>query len=149
METVIFPNPNQMILLRSLQREICCEWDFLPVLPIFLKSEKLTGFNAKITKIEIDNLEKIVCGEKEIVFLKVSLEINGENADGKIVLGEKDSDSEKGQTDIKQPSDNDENLLSLKSLKKLSPFKISEIETEELENGRRWKITREKWGKLR
>jgi hypothetical protein len=103
-----------------------------------------------------------VAGEKEILCLKVCLEIDGEAADGIIELGEKDfrekkSLKKKGDedsvpadgSDSPFSDDEDSPALAEKSLSRLSPFKICEMRTEVQENGRIWKITGEKWGKLR
>ena len=149
-EIVILPNPNQLILLRKLQNEICRKAGLYPVLPLCVKCEKLTGLDSKITKIEVKDLQTEENSSQKIISLSVELEINGESASGRIEIGkepgEKASSSKKWQAEFPLDSEIEE---SLGPVKKLSPFKIAELETEEFENGRRWKISGEKWGKLR
>jgi len=128
---VLLPNPNQLILLRKLQKELC----LLPLLPLSAECNELNDLNAKITKAELKKLEEKESDRKRIIFISLEMEINGKICEGKIELGEKTC----------QIPCND--ILNI-PFKKLSPFKICETEITEKENGREWKIFREKWRKI-
>ena len=149
-ENFILPNPNQLIFLRKLQKEICdclneSEFCAVPSLPICLKCENLFDLNAKITKIEANEIES----DEEGVFLSVNLEINEKNESGKIELCKFNKNygtsEEKNQIFASM-----KNLLQnqIAEIKKISPFRICEMETEDFVNGKKWKILREKWGKI-
>ncbi|MBR4600745.1 MAG: hypothetical protein IKO39_11945 [Treponema sp.] len=131
-ETVILPDPNQMILLRKMQKEI----GGIPVLPVCLRCQALTSLSDKITKAE----PKDIFEKDGKIILRVEMEINGKVSEGRILLCERafsTADSENVP------------YLSDYPLKKLSPFRIAKMETEELPNGRRWKILEEKWCKIK
>jgi len=119
------------ILLRKLQKELC----LLPLLPLSAECNELNDLNAKITKAELKKLEEKESDRKRIIFISLEMEINGKICEGKIELGEKTC----------QIPCND--ILNI-PFKKLSPFKICETEITEKENGREWKIFREKWRKI-
>ena len=138
-EIVLLPNPNQLILLKDLQKEICRTISgFMPVYPICLKCGELCAVTDKITKADVGK----VFLEKGRIFLSVGLEINGIAATGRIELCEILEEN---------PEINSKNDFSIEDLpfKKLSPFRIVEMNSEECENGLRWKITAEKWGKVK
>lgn len=134
-EIVILPNPNQMILLKALQKE----FRGIPSLPICLRCDALKSLSDKINLAE----PKEIIEEEGKFFLKVEMEINGEHSEGRIELCEKSSDS-CGTTSLEKTVN-----LSDYSLKKLSPFRIVKMEIEELENGKKWKVTEEKWCKIK
>ena len=136
-EIVVFPNPNQLILLRELQKKTCA----LPALPLCLRCAELKDIKDKITKTEPE--EFLIEGNR--VFIKVGMEVNGKSCEGRIELGEKDYLTDSGNSEgMSFPCPIQESL----SIKKISPFRIVEMETEEFENGTKWKILREKWGKI-
>lgn len=136
-ETILLPNPNQLILLRELQKEFCS----VPALPLCLKCPKLNGLKDKISKAEPSGLFI----EDRRLFLRVEMTVNGKCCEGRIELG-----------DYRLKSDNDSgeepsfSCLTRKTLpfKKLSPFRIVKIETEDFENGKKWNVLEEKWGKV-
>ncbi len=134
-EIVILPNPNQMILLKALQKE----FRGIPSLPLCLRCDALKSLSDKITRAE----PREIIEEEGRIILKVELEINGNLSEGRIELCEKSSAS-CGTTSLEKTAD-----LSDYSLKKLSPFRIVKMETEELENGKKWKVTEEKWCKIK
>ncbi|WP_294429302.1 hypothetical protein [uncultured Treponema sp.] len=138
-ETVILPNPNQLILLRELQKKLCS----VPALPLCLKCSELHDITDNISKSDV----KGIYIEENRIFLRIETTVNGKECEGRIELGE----------GVKRFNDSDdkekERFLNLaqemaSKIKKLSPFKIAQMETEEFENGRIWKITKEKWGKV-
>lgn len=131
-EIVILPNPNQMILLRKMQKEI----RGIPVLPVCLRCEALTSLSDKITKAE----PKDIFEKDGKIILRVEMEINGKVSEGRILLCEDTF----GETDSGKTPD-----LSEFPLKKLSPFRIVRMETEELSNGTKWKVVEEKWCKIK
>ena len=134
-EIVILPNPNQMILLKALQKE----FRGIPSLPICLRCDALKSLSDKITRAE----PREIIEEEGKIFLKVEMKINGELSEGRIELCEKTCESY-GTTSLEKTPD-----LSAYSLKKLSPFRIVKMETEELENGKKWKVNEEKWCKIK
>ena len=112
-EIVILPNPNQMILLRKLQKEI----RGIPVLPVCLRCDGLTGLSDKITKAE----PKSIFEEDGKIILRVEMEINEKVSEGRILLSENTfGTAGSGKT----PE------LSESLLKKLSPFRIVKMESE-------------------
>ncbi|MBQ9622122.1 MAG: hypothetical protein IJJ71_00950 [Treponema sp.] len=144
-EIVLLPNPNQLILLKDLQKEICRTISgFVPVYPICLKCGELCAVTDKITKADVGK----VFLDKGRIFLSVGLEINGNAAEGRIELCEID---EENLTKEAQESFSAEAILSQEEIpfKKLSPFRIVEMNSEEYENGVHWEITAEKWGKVK
>ncbi len=149
---VLLPNPNQLILLRKLQKELC----LLPLLPLSAECNELNDLNAKITKAELKKLEEKESDRKKIIFISLELEINGKICEGKIELGEDYRVKPDNDRGYKSDNDNERKtntsviLSETKNLpfKKLSPFKICETEITEKENGREWKIFREKWRKI-
>lgn len=137
-EIVLLPNPNQVILLKDLQKEICRTISgFVPVYPICLKCGELCAVTDKITKADVGQ----VFLEKGRISLSVELEINGNAAEGRIELCEILEEN---------PEIDSKNDFSIEDLpfKKLSPFRIVEMNSEECKNGARWEITAEKWGKI-
>ena len=124
-EIVIIPNPNQLILLRNLQKELCS----IPTFPLCLRCALLKDFSDIISKNEAKDLYI----EKNKIFLKVCLNVNGTDGEGKIELGEALSQIHE---------------LPSPKIKKISPFKIAQMKTNEYKNGREWKITQEKWVKF-
>ena len=131
-ETVILPDPNQMILLRKLQKGI----RGIPVLPVCLRCEALTSLSDKITKAE----PKDIFEKDGKIILRVEMEINGKVSEGRILL----SENTFGTVGSRETPDLSEFLL-----KKLSPFRIVRMETEELSNGTKWKVVEEKWCKIK
>ncbi len=131
-EIVILPNPNQMILLRKMQKEI----RGIPVLPVCLRCEALTSLSDKISKAE----PKSIFEEDGKIILRVEMEINEKVSEGRILL----SENTFGTVGSRETLD-----LSEFPLKKLSPFRIVKIETEKLSNGTKWKILEEKWCKIK
>ncbi len=129
-ETVIFPNPNQLILIRKLQAQI----GGIPVFPICIRCQELKELSDKISKSEISNL----FFEDGSVFLSVKLEINQKETMGRIELS-------KSLSELKIRLENTE----IKQIKKISPFRIVKMESEEFKNGVKWKITAEKWVKIK
>ena len=138
---VILPNPNQLILLRDIQKEICMEnKQSLPILPLCVKSDCLKTLGQKITQVSLNSIEK---DDDGIFFIFVQLETDGKTSVGKLLLctpGKSPAFSETFLADITE---------KLKKIGKLSPFRIAKIETEEYEKGTKWKILEEKWCKLK
>ena len=151
---VIFPNPNQILLLREIQKEICSQLNknkilIIPIFPIYAECYELKNFSDKITELEPCE----IFFEKEKFSLKFKIKINEKFSTGKIELCQK----------ISQPKEQDDKILKffeieetkqknfqnhLLKIKRLSPFRIVEIDVEEAENRKSWKIMREKWGKI-
>ena len=131
-EIVILPNPNQMILLRKLQKEI----GGIPVLPVCLRCEALMRLSDKITKAQPTGFFE----ENGKIILRFEMEINGKVSEGRIALCE-DTSGTAGSG--KTPE------LSESLLKKLSPFRIVKMESEKLSNGTKWKVVEEKWAKIK
>lgn len=131
-EIVILPNPNQMILLRKLQKEI----GGIPVLPVCLRCEALMRLSDKITKAQPTGFFE----ENGKIILIVEMEINGKVSEGRILLSE---NTFRTAGSGKTPE------LSESLLKKLSPFRIVKMESEKLSNGTKWKVVEEKWCKIK
>ena len=163
-ETVIFLNPNQVILVREAQKKLCAavselheahtDWEnFLcvPTLPLCIRGLELKNLGDKITKAEPCEF----FFENGRIFLSVRLEINGTESHGKIELckiyiEESESNGMKSEpnleAELSSPRFDTENFLAIK---KFSPFRICEMESEDFDKGVTWKILREKWGKIR
>ena len=154
-ESVIFLNPNQLILMRNLQEKICATASkkiqktesliCVPALPICVKSDDLKE-NSKITKAAPS---KIYIEENKI-FLKVGMEIDGCESCGKIELCEMIFENA-GCTGTFGLKSEDFSAIwedFAPKIKKISPFRLVQIETEEFANGRTWKVTDEKWVKI-
>ena len=131
--TAIFLNPNQIILIRNLQKEL---YPALPLLPICIKNEDLHE-ESKVTKARPAGIYK----QNDKIYLKIEMEIDGKESNGTIELCRFLSD---------------ENTLDCQKLwesfstgiKKISPFRLVQIETEEGEKGTIWRVVKEKWKKL-
>lgn len=152
-EICVFPHPNQVILLREMQKVVCKKlnqekFTVIQCIPLCLKCPNLTDLTVKITKADIDSIKEDVFSDKKIIYLAVNLEINGIAATGRIELCEID---EENLTKEAQESFSAEAILSQEEIpfKKLSPFRIVEMNSEEYENGVHWEITAEKWGKVK
>ena len=134
-EIEIFLNPNQQILLRNFQKEFRA----VPFFPISIKCGDLKNLDDKISKIEAKKLSV----QDGIIKIEVEIILNQKRTEGFVELC--DSFKELSEIEENLQKKFQENLLKFK---KISPFRICEIEREECENGRKWKILREKWGKL-
>ena len=154
-ESAVFLNPNQEILIHEMQKEVCAKFAkknpkkekvfCLPILPICITNEDLHE-NAKISKASPRN---IFINENKI-FLKIEMEIDGNESFGKIELCKqilKTTDSSKGFL-LKNDDFSEIFEKFSEGLKKISPFRLVQIEKEEYENGVAWKIKSEKWGKI-
>ena len=128
-EIQIFPNPNQLILLREIQKKVCK----IPCLPLSLTCPELKSLSDKISRARV---HKFFISENKVI-LKFDMEINGKECEGQIELG-------KAGFLPKNP----ESILP-EQIKTLSPFRIVKIEKSEFQNGLTWKILQEKWVKIR
>ena len=148
------PNPNQLILVREMQKAVCValrETVPVPVLPLCVKSEKLQNLTDKISKAVPESIFfKRNCHSeprKEFIFLSIDMTINGKQCKGTIELckirSENDCNIGEKLAEIQEKC-----AVPLTKIKKISPFRIVELETEEYENGRTWRVLSEKWGKL-
>ena len=145
-ETALFLNPNQLILVRELQKSACAmlsEFSPVPTLPLCVESAELQSISDKITKA----VPKEFFFENERLFLLIELEINRKQCDGKIelcrLLSAKKINKEENLREIHK---NTEEIRS--KIKKISPFRIVELEREEFENGLKWCVLNEKWEKI-
>lgn len=146
-ETVLLPGPNQLILLRELQKEICAEINSLdvgalavPCLPVCLRSAGIKDLKDKITRTETAGVRS----DADTVFLEVGMTVNGEECDGKIALVRTEQCGG-GVSGVAVPL---KDRAVSQRLRKISPFRIAEMETEESELGREWRVLRERWGKI-
>ena len=136
---VIIPNPNQLILLRDLQKELCS----VPTFPIYVECDELKSLNDKVTNAEPEGIFT-----ETKIYLGINMEVNGKKCSGRIELGENKGNFQKTQSNSKDiPTNFSQKPLSESGLKKLSPFRIVELKSEHFENGLKWKILREKWVK--
>ena len=154
--TAVFPNPNQQILLIEAQRKICSllnkkfssKENFLvsPSLPVCIKSTDLKDINDRITRMK----PRQFFFEDGIIFLEIGMKINGNDAKGTLELCEIHCEENESLTEIKRCDVFCETGFSgiLGEIKKISPFRIVEMETEEFASGKIWRILREKWGKI-
>lgn len=137
-EIVILPNPNQLILLRAVQKKFCA----IPMLPICVRCEALQSVSDNITKAEPAEF----FSDESKICLKVKMKVNGSDCNGRIELAKSENLQQ-----AQELLEGDSILLAreiLSKIKKISPFRIAEMETEFFENGSTWRITREKWGKI-
>ena len=132
-EIVVFPNPNQLIILRKIQKSLCD----VPTLPLILKCTELHDLSDLISKAVPEGYYI----EEKKLFIKVAMEINGKACEGSIELGKTNGFSQ-------ESSDINPETTSLLKMKKISPFRIVEMKSEEFQNGITWKIVREKWKKI-
>lgn len=152
-ESVIFPNPNQLITLRALQTALCGAINArhkavlaVPALPLCIRSEALaSGAECRISGAEAQTLATEGSG----IFLSIALKINGQRESGRIELCNvcgliERIDSKSMLSEVKDEIERE----FVPKLKKISPFRLVRLETEEYKNGRTWSITREKWGKF-
>lgn len=150
---VIFPSPNQQILLRDFQKKICsalnskrnADFFAFPRLPLCVESENLKEMSARITKIEPTGLEF----SENKFFLLLEMCVDGENSEGRLELCRIEGENPENEINFRKP----EEFLGLESeilakIKKISPFRLALLETESHENGLEWKVTEEKWGKI-
>ena len=154
-DTVIFLNPNQIILIRDLQKDVSFllnrslqvkEKAFcLPLLPICVRNKDLHE-KTRIKKAKPCGLyttESKIC-------LKIEMEIDGKESFGKIelcgLIFEK-RDFPKGFP-IKNEDFSEIWEKFAPKIKKISPFRLVQIESEESEKGIVWKVLKEKWVKL-
>ena len=128
---LIFPNPNQVILLRKIQKELCQKNPgAVPSYPICIKCDDLQKLEDKVTKAGIEDFFI----EENKIFLSIGMEVNGKLANGRLELCKIDEEMPvKIQCDIQ--------------FKKISPFRIAETQIGKKENGIVWHVLREKWGK--
>ena len=150
-ELVIFPNPNQEIILRNIQKELCAlvnENDeqgifLLPVFPICIKNSELTSLESRITKAVSAG---IVFNENSLA-LQIQMNINDKDSKGQIELCR--IFEKKTATDLakERVAEKISVMQSLPQIK-INSFRIVRIETEECPTGRKWKVLEEKWKKL-
>ena len=145
-KTALFLNPNQLILVREMQKSallLLSEFSPVPTLPLCVTCAELHSLSDKITKATPTEL----FFERTSLFLSVELEINGKSCKGTIelckILSERDCTPEEKRAEIQEAC-----ATPLSKIKKISPFRIVELESEEYENGRTWRVLGEKWGKI-
>ncbi|MCR4823587.1 MAG: hypothetical protein K5873_12025 [Treponema sp.] len=133
-EIVLRPNPNQLIILRQIQKFL----KGFPILPLCIKSPGLKKMDDRIEDVKALNLE---IKEKKLL-INVELKVNSLSCHGEMPLC---------QYEKELPSESE--LVQLQNkifpqIKKFSPVKISLMEEESLEKGKQWKILKEKWLKF-
>lgn len=150
-EIVIFPNPNQEIILRNLQKEFCIlinenyEQDLfaIPILPICIKNQKLTSLEPKITKAISSG---IVWHENKLI-LQIQMNINEKDSIGQIelckIIENKTRKNLTNDSLVKKISE-----LQISPQIKINSFRIVRIEIEECHTGTKWNVLEEKWKKL-
>jgi len=156
---VILPHQNQLLLIRDFQERLCnlllkSEILCAPFFPLMIQSGFLKTFQnlseiSKIKKIGIEEISRQNFIEKEAkkgdtIFLNVK--INEEK--GKIALIQILADSKAKNFDETNSKISElyESLFS--KIKKISPFKLCEIEIETKNFSSKWEIKSEKWGKI-
>ncbi len=156
---VIIPHQNQLLLIRDFQEKLCnlllkSEILCAPFFPVMIQSDFLENFQdlgeiLKIKKIEIEeisqqNFVKKEVKKSEIIFLNAK--INEEK--GKIALIQILADSKAKNFGAMKENISGlyKNLFS--KIKKISPFRLCEIEIETKNFSSEWEIKSEKWGKI-
>lgn len=156
---VILPHQNQLLLIRDFQEKLCnlllkSEILCAPFFPIMIQSDFFENFqnSGEISKIKKIGLEEISrqnfikkeTKKGEIIF--VNAKINEEK--GKIALIQIFADSKAKNFDEMKENISAlyENLFS--KIKKISPFRLCEIEIETKNFSSKWEIRTEKWGKI-
>lgn len=156
---VILPHQNQLLLIRDFQEKVCnlllkSEILCAPFFPVIIQGDFLETFQklseiSKIKKIGIEEISQQNFIEKEarkgdIIFLNAK--INEEK--GKIALIQilKDSKAKNFDKANSKISELYANLFS--KIKKISPFRLCEIEIETKNFSSKWEIKSEKWGKI-
>lgn len=134
-ETVIFPNPNQFILLRQIQKKL----PGCPVFPLCLRCHAIKSIKDKVTEPEITGISQ----DEESIFITASLTVNGRQEEGRIDFANF-FDRSQGLS-VREITEAEENLLA--TIKKISPFRLVNIEINKNEKGSQWNITEEKWQK--
>ena len=154
-ETVIFLNPNQIILIRNLQKELCAvtyekiperkSIICLPILPICVKNEELKE-KAKITKAQPFGIYI----EENKILLKIEMRIDGKESSGRIEVCELIFKNKDSGEDFRLKSEDFSEIWEkfAPKIKKISPFRLVQMETEENENGIVWRVLKEKWEKI-
>jgi hypothetical protein len=150
-EIVIFPNPNQEIILRNIQKELCALINenheqglfAVPILPTCIKNDELTSMESKISKVLSDG---VVRHENNFV-LQIQMNINEKDSLGKIelcrIFEEKSKNNLAKELVVKKISE-----TQLSPQIKFNSFRIVRIETENCQTGIKWKVLEEKWKKL-
>ncbi|MBQ0052303.1 MAG: hypothetical protein KBT11_09625 [Treponema sp.] len=151
---VIFFNPNQAILFKRFQAELCKnliqkEIKCAPVFPLVIECAELE-LNSKITEIKISGLESSRKSRTDLALI-FDIYIEEKMCKGKLKLLKflKNEQIEQNEDKTAFSDFFSERLAEFKSsIKKISPFKICEMQLERTENYSTWKILKEKWVKL-
>ena len=145
-EIVLLPHPNQLSLLRTAQKELCSllhAFTAIPVLPLCVKCSGLHQFDDTITHA----VPTGVFFDSDCVFLIIDLEINGKTTNGSIALCRLMSKTEMAEAERAKVRLIGEHLCA--SLKKISPSRVAQLETEETDVSITWSVVRSRWVKLR
>lgn len=156
---VILPHQNQLLLIRDFQEKLCnlllkSEILCAPFFPVMIQSDFLSSLESageisKIKKIELEeisqqDLVKKEAKKGEIIFLNAK--INEEK--GKIALVQILADSNAKTFDEMKENINALYEKLFLRIKKISPFRLCEIEIETKNFSSKWEIKSEKWGKI-
>ena len=159
---VIFPHQNQLLLIRNFQENLCNlllknEIHCVPFFPVMIQSDFLESFESpkeisKIKKIELEEISRqdfIQNEPKKGKTIFLDLKINEEKAKIALIQILDDFDGHKKEKFCGTKEKTCllyENLLS--KIKKISPFRLCEIEIETWNFSSKWEVKNEKWGKI-
>ena len=150
-EIVIVPNPNQALVLRALQKEVCAalsqkELAPLPSYPLVIKSARLSHLTHEITHAAFLS-DTPLSFDGTTLALNARLTLDGEEAHAQFNICTLHTENARLSDEVMDTLTALSNA-KLAHIKKISPFRLAEQETEEMQNGRIWHITAEKWKKL-
>ena len=126
-EIVIFPNINQIIEFRELQKHLCS----IPSLPLCIKSPALSGMDIRIEAVNFTEITIKESGEAKIFVLGAKIRIGGADFEAEMELGKA-----KKETILPQNAGYP---------KKLKSYRLAEMECKKEKNGFTWEVFREKW----
>lgn len=156
-EFSIFFHQNQLLKIRKFQGEVC---NFLiqngifcvPVFPLRIQCKNLSE-KPKINKLSLNPKKENFCKSEyqknEILNLEAELEVDGNKTRGEIELVQILKKAKPRYYKIGSGCEAISNFFSeISEIKKISPFKICEIEITKTEKSAQWKILSEKWVKI-
>ena len=147
MEICLLPSSDQLIIFHQLQNDLCkllSSWNVcLPLHPLCIKSGNLKSGKEKIQQLAVASL----VFKEDSVFLQIKMTVNQEESLGQMDLCTFYRQKEECPTSL-QDSCRSLAAEKLSSIKKISPFKIAEIEFQNAEKGKSWKVREIKWEKI-
>ncbi|MBR1722004.1 MAG: hypothetical protein IJ727_05920 [Treponema sp.] len=130
-EIVIFPNINQIIDFREIQKSLC----LIPSLPICIRSPALSEMDVHVESVTFSEISEAETVEGKKLFLRSKIIIDGKEFEAEMELG-------KAKCDVPVPAKKD-------YPKKLKSFRLVEMEYQKKNNGFTWEIFSEKWIKTK